>query len=86
MHKITVMVQDMHCGMCESHINDALRRAFPVKKVRSSHRQGQTVLLSEQEIPSAQIREVLRQVGYTVGEITCEPWERKGQLDRLCRR
>lgn len=40
---------------------------------------------SEQEIPSAQIREVLRQVGYTVGEITCEPWERKGLLDRLCR-
>ena len=76
MHKITVMVQDMHCGMCES----------PVKKVRSSHRQGQTVLFSEQEIPSAQIREVLRQVGYTAGEITCEPWERKGLLDRLCRR
>ena len=50
------------------------------------NRQGQTVLFSEQEIPSAQIREVLRQVGYTVGEITCEPWERKGLLDRLCRR
>jgi len=33
MWKYTVRVTGMMCGMCESHVNDAVRRAFPVKKV-----------------------------------------------------
>ena len=37
MQKITVKVDGMQCGMCEAHVNDAVRAAFPVKKVTSSH-------------------------------------------------
>lgn len=37
MIKITVGVEGMACGMCEAHVNDAVRGAFPVKKVTSSH-------------------------------------------------
>ena len=37
MVKITVGVEGMQCGMCEAHVNDAVRKAFPVKKVTSSH-------------------------------------------------
>lgn len=38
MQEITVGVDGMMCGMCESHVNDAVRAAFPtVKKVSSSH-------------------------------------------------
>ncbi len=48
--KITVQVDGMMCGMCESHINDAIRKAFPVKKVTSSHSRGETVLLTESDI------------------------------------
>lgn len=40
MLKITLGVDGMMCGMCESHVNDAVRKAFPVKKVTSSHGQG----------------------------------------------
>lgn len=29
MEKITVEVSGMMCGMCEAHINDAVRKAFP---------------------------------------------------------
>ena len=36
MLKITLGVDGMMCGMCESHVNDAVRKAFPVKKVTSS--------------------------------------------------
>ena len=43
MLKITLGVDGMMCGMCESHVNDAVRKAFPVKKVTSSHGKGQTV-------------------------------------------
>ena len=40
----------MMCGMCESHVNDAVRKAFQVKKVTSSHSKGQTVILTENDI------------------------------------
>ena len=42
MTKYTVKVDGMQCGMCEAHVNDTVRKAFPnVKKVyhyRTGHR------------------------------------------------
>ena len=37
MYKTTLKIDGMMCGMCESHINDTIRKAAPVKKVTSSH-------------------------------------------------
>ena len=52
MQEITVGVDGMMCGMCESHVNDAVRAAFPtVKKVSSSHGAGKTVIVIEEDIP-----------------------------------
>ena len=50
MIKITLEIDGMMCGMCESHINDTVRRNFPVKKVTSSHTKGKTVILAENSI------------------------------------
>ena len=36
MIQITLKIDGMMCGMCESHINDAIRNAFSVKKVSAS--------------------------------------------------
>ena len=47
MYKVTLKVEGMACGMCESHINDAVRRAFPVKKVASSHLKKRTEIIAE---------------------------------------
>ncbi len=47
MYQITVAVDGMQCGMCEAHINDAIRRQFKVKKVKSSRRKKQTLIVSE---------------------------------------
>ena len=33
MYETKVKIDGMMCGMCESHINDAIRNAFSVKKV-----------------------------------------------------
>ena len=38
MTKTVLKIDGMMCGMCESHVNDAIRKAFPVKKVTSSHK------------------------------------------------
>ena len=40
MLQITVKIDGMMCGMCEAHVNDAIRKAFPVKKVSASHSKG----------------------------------------------
>ena len=47
MVKITVGIDGMACGMCEAHINEAVRNAFPVKKVTSSHTKKETVILTD---------------------------------------
>ena len=44
------------CGICESHINDAVRRSFDVKKVSSSRSKKQTVIQCENELDEDALR------------------------------
>lgn len=78
MTKITVQVDGMMCGMCESHVNDAVRKAFPVKKVTSSHSKKETVILTEEDIDEATVKSVIDQTGYEVLSVKKEPYEKKG--------
>ena len=78
MTKITVQIDGMMCGMCESHVNDAVRKAFQVKKVTSSHSKGQTVILTETDIDEDEIRAALAPTGYEVKAVSKEPYEKKG--------
>lgn len=82
MTKITVKIDGMMCGMCESHVNDAVRRAFPVKKVTSSHSKGETVILTEQDIDEAALRSAIGATGYEVKTVAKEPYEKKGWFHR----
>ena len=50
MTETILKVDGMACGMCESHINDAIRAAFSVEKVSSSHSKGETVILSQEPL------------------------------------
>ena len=43
--KITLEIGGMMCGMCENHVNDAIRNEFTVKKVISSHTKNRPLLL-----------------------------------------
>ena len=78
MNKITVKIDGMMCGMCESHVNDAIRRAFPVKKVTSSHTKGETVILTEEHIDEAALRAAIDATGYKVLSVKSGPYEKKG--------
>ncbi|MCD8374784.1 MAG: cation transporter [Oscillospiraceae bacterium] len=73
MIKTTVEVKGMMCGMCEAHVNDAVRKAFPdVKKVTSSHSKNETVITSETQPDAAELKSVIEATGYEVGAITSE--------------
>ena len=78
MVRTTVKVSGMACSMCEAHINDAIRAAFPVEKVSSSHSRGETVILSQEPPAENALRAAINTTGYTAGEISIEPYEKAG--------
>ena len=78
MFQTTVEVDGMACSMCEAHVNDAVRKAFPIKKVTSSHSKGQTVILTEEDIPEAALRAAIEPTGYKVLGYKEEPYQKKG--------
>ncbi len=67
--KTRLTITDMACGMCEAHVNDAIRKAFPVKKVKSSHRRNLTVIVSDGPLDEQRLREVIAASGYTLTDI-----------------
>lgn len=83
MVKITVGIDGMACGMCEAHINEAVRNAFRVKKVTSSHTKKQTVILAEQDIPEQELKNVVEKAGYEAVSVSSEPFEKKGLFSAL---
>lgn len=80
MIKMTVRVEGMACGMCEAHVNEAIRNAFSVKKVTSSHAKKQTVIYAEQEIAEEELKRVIGKAGYDVVGVSSEPYEKKSLL------
>ena len=79
MIKTTVKVDGMMCGMCESHVNDAVRNAIEVKKVSSSHKKGITEILTEQPVDEEKVKAAIEATGYKVlGITTGEAEEKKG--------
>ena len=48
MIKTTLKIDGMMCGMCESHMNDLIRKNFQVKKVTSTAKDGETVIISDE--------------------------------------
>lgn len=77
MTKTVLSIEGMACGMCEAHVNDAIRANFRVKKVSSSHKKGQTEIISEQPLDEAQLREVIGKTGYSLTAVSAEPYEKK---------
>ena len=85
MVKITVGIEGMACGMCEAHINEAVRNAFQVKKVASSHTKKQTVILAEKDIPEQELKSVVAKAGYDAVSVSSEPYEKKRLFGRYGR-
>ena len=63
MVKIVVGIEGMACSMCEAHINEAVRNAFQVKKVTSSHTKKQTVIITQQDIQEQRLKDVVAKAG-----------------------
>ncbi len=85
MYKTTAGVMGMACEMCEAHINNVVRTNFQVKKVKSSRKKKETVIISEAPIDEAKLRKAIDETGYTVEQVMSEPYveEKKGLFSFL---
>ncbi|MDE5892635.1 MAG: copper resistance protein CopZ [Acetatifactor sp.] len=83
MYQYIIGVEGMACGMCEAHVNEAVRNAFRVKKVTSSHTRKQTIILTEQEISEQELKNVVAGTGYEAVSVSRELYEKKGLFKRL---
>lgn len=70
--KTTLTVDGMMCGMCETHIQEAIRNNFDVKKVKASHQKGTVVIMSEHRLDDNKLKDVIRETGYTLQNIQFE--------------
>ena len=78
MVKTTLTINGMMCSMCESHINETVRKAFPAaKKVSSSHTKGLTEIISEEAPDEAALRDAIAATGYEMTGYRTEPYEKK---------
>ena len=77
MIKYTLKIDGKMCVMCEAHINEAVRAAFKVKKVSSSHTKGETVIITDVPLDDARLAETIGASGYTLVSVKNEPYEKK---------
>lgn len=78
MVKTVAGVKGMMCGMCEAHVNDAVRDNFSVKKVQSSRKKRECVIISDAPLDEEKLRDVISKTGYDVTDISSMPYEKKG--------
>ena len=77
MIRMTIKVEGMACSMCEAHVNEAIRKAVPVKKVTSSHKKGETQLILENPVDEQVIKQAIASIGYRVILVESGPYEKK---------
>ena len=83
MTKTVFKVDGMMCAHCEAHVNDSVRNNFNVKSVKSSHKDGETVVLSEKPLDAEAVRTEIEKTGYKVLGFETSEEEKKGFFSKL---
>jgi copper chaperone CopZ len=79
----TVEIEGMACSMCEAHISDAIRKAFPdARKVKASHMKGKAEFLSEEPISEDAMKKAIEETGYHYQGMHSEPYQKHGLFHR----
>ncbi|MBQ9429892.1 MAG: heavy-metal-associated domain-containing protein [Clostridia bacterium] len=74
MEQITLKIDGMMCGMCEAHICDLVRRAFPnAKKVKASRKRGEATFLTDTAVDGDRLAAAFADTGYRLLSVTAAP-------------
>ncbi len=66
MKEYVLKVDGMMCGMCEAHVNNAVRKAANVKSVSASHSSGTVKIKADEELNLDAIKKAIEDEGYKV--------------------
>ncbi len=78
MNKVTLGIEGMSCGMCESHVCEAIRKAADKKaKVSASYTKGTAEIIMDGVPDVARIKAAVNSTGYRVTDVNVEPYEKK---------
>ena len=77
MIQTTLKIDGMMCGMCEAHMNDVVRKNCQIKKVTSSAKDGETVVISENELDIPWLKKEIKAIGYELVSYESTPYEKK---------
>ena len=80
MTETIIGIDGMMCGMCEAHINDAIRKHFSVKSAKSDRRKKRCVVVSEEPLDEAKVQQVISETGYEFLSFESKPYQKKGFL------
>lgn len=79
MNKVTVKIEGMTCGMCEAHICDTIRSAFPdAKKVKASKARKEATFLIDGSADTEKLKKAITDTGYTFVSAESEPYKKRG--------
>ena len=79
MYKTTVKIEGMMCGMCEAHVNDAVRKTIPeAKKVASSRSKGETTFETKEPVDEGLLKTAIEETGYKFISLESEKIEKRG--------
>ena len=62
-------VDGMMCGMCETHVNDLVRKNLKVNKVKSNRRKKLTIIVSDHPLNESDIQKAFEGSGYKLLKI-----------------
>lgn len=66
MNKYILGIDGMKCGMCEMHVEDAIRKVMKVKKVNASHMKNNVVVITESNFDQYDFENALKATGYRI--------------------
>ena len=78
MYKTIANIEGMMCGMCEAHIQDAIRKLPGVKRVKASHSKNQVKILTPSPLTLDELHTVIDPTGYRLVSAESKIYEKKG--------
>lgn len=66
MNKYILGIDGMGCGMCEMHVEEAIRKAIKIKKVKASHLKNNVVVFTELNVGEEDFINALEDSGYRI--------------------
>ena len=85
MIKTKVKVGGMMCGMCESHVQEAIRKTLPESsKVKADRKKGMAEFCTEAPAEEDAVKKAIESIGYDYGGMESEEaGNNSGFLNRL---